>query len=387
MQAAGETDNFSKLKGGFGKIDLKPGVQILISITKDGTISVEEPGKGVTATVESRKLCQGILSVYLGPSAVSPEAKASMAAGLPAALALAQTNGDAGAGGTAPVPPSGAPQASSQTEPETGHKYAAAITAYGGGTGRAAQNLVGVGVRKKKVMGSAIKLYTVGLYVDSAGAKEALGSADGTAAALESLMGASVAQTLRIVFESRLINAQRLNESFDDALLKDMQAAGETENFSKLKAGFGKIDLKPGVQILISITESGIITVEEPGKDVTATVESRKLCQGILSVYLGPAAVSPEAKASMAAGLPAVLSHAEGSIAASGAPAPTSASLQTVKEPETGHEYAPFLNAYGGAAGQPSQHLAGVGVRKKKVLGSAVKLYSVGLYVNAREAK
>ena len=214
-----------------------------------------------------------------------------------------------------PAPPlaasAGAPQASSQTEPETGHKYAAAITAYGGGTGRAAQNLVGVGVRKKKVMGSAIKLYTVGLYVDSAGAKEALGSADGTAAALESLMGASVAQTLRIVFESRLINAQRLNESFDDALLKDMQAAGETENFSKLKAGFGKIDLKPGVQILISITKDGTISVEEPGKGVTATVESRKLCQGILSVYLGPSAVSPEAKASMAAGLPAALALAQ----------------------------------------------------------------------------
>ena len=217
---------------------------------------------------------------------------------------------------TAPPPmspsaPGEGPPASSQREPETGHTYAAAITAYGGATGRAAQQLVGVGVRKKKVMGSAIKLYTVGLYVDSAGAKAALGSADGTAAALERLMGASVAQTLRIVFESRLINAQRLNESFDDALLKDMQAAGETDNFSKLKAGFGKIDLKPGVQILISITEDGIISVEEPGKGVTATVESRKLCQGILSVYLGPSAVSPEAKASMAAGLPAALAPAE----------------------------------------------------------------------------
>ncbi len=223
---------------------------------------------------------------------------------------------------TAPPPmspsaPGGGPPASSQTEPETGHTYAAAITAYGGATGRAAQQLVGVGVRKKKVMGSAIKLYTVGLYVDSAGAKAALGSADGTAAALERLMGASVAQTLRIVFESRLINAQRLNESFDDALLKDMQAAGETDNFSKLKAGFGKIDLKPGVQILISITEDGIISVEEPGKGVTATVESRKLCQGILSVYLGPSAVSPEAKASMAAGLPAALAPAQAAGAAS----------------------------------------------------------------------
>jgi hypothetical protein len=232
------------------------------------------------------------------------------------------------------APAVGTPHASSQTEPETGHKYAAAITAYGGGTGRSAQNLVGVGVRKKKVMGSAIKLYTVGLYVDSAGAKAALGSADGTAAALENLMGASVAQTLRIVFESRLINAQRLNESFDDALLKDMQAAGEAENFRQLKAGFGKIDLKPGVEILISITKDGAISVEEPGKGATATVESRKLCQGMLSVYLGPSAVSPEAKASMAAGLPAALALAQagGDAGTEGtAPAPPPASAPAGK--------------------------------------------------------
>ena len=194
------------------------------------------------------------------------------------------------------------------TEPATGHTHPATLTSYGGGGGREALRLCGLGPRNKRIV-RVVALYSLAVYFHPEDAKAAVdGFAPGDAA-LAALCGGPLRAAVRIKINSGLVTPPRFLETFDERLKEPMEAGGEGAAYAKLRDGLQDLHLEPGTVILISVSREGVLFAEDGAGKVLAEVDCPVLCSAFLDIYLGQDPASPETKAAVAAGLPAILAR------------------------------------------------------------------------------
>lgn len=81
MQRAGADADLQQFAQTFEGIKFRKGLPLSFCISKGGVLTSKIDGKDA-GTVQSPALCQSLLGVYLGKSAVSPDAKESIGSGL-----------------------------------------------------------------------------------------------------------------------------------------------------------------------------------------------------------------------------------------------------------------------------------------------------------------
>lgn len=174
------------------------------------------------------------------------------------------------------------------TESSTGQKFPATLS-YGG----KGYSLLGVGVRKKFV----VKVYAMGLYGESAGAKQAYpavqGKSGGDKAQQFVVYGRfaklAVLRFVRDVEKDKIQEAYR--ESLGGALAAGGAAAADAQAFLAL---FDK-DMKGGQELRIATDEGGKVTVEIAGQKKSGP-QSPQLARAIWEIWLGNKPISGDMK-------------------------------------------------------------------------------------------
>ncbi|KAL1520786.1 hypothetical protein AB1Y20_022350 [Prymnesium parvum] len=196
-----------------------------------------------------------------------------------------------------------APLALCRVEPSTGIDFPEK---------RSGQSLVGVGVRKK----GPIKVYGVGMYVDSLSSKLSMSKFKSTAldkvddafykACVEGGFGKTLVLKMKLGV-SREKMAGAIAESVKPRMTGDKGAVSKLEE--SLLTGCEKfaVDGRAGAGTEFSFAmRGGNMGVSVNGKDVT-TIKSQALCHALLNCYLDGKTVSPALKATCAEGILASL--------------------------------------------------------------------------------
>lgn len=199
-----------------------------------------------------------------------------------------------GAGGKAAV-----------TEPETGLSLPGEACEKAGSC-----HAAHVGVRKKRIAGLAsVKVYAVGLYVDTKKAAAQLGArwkgkpAD-DALFMEVAKAADVYKRATLVFARNVKGAaikDALSEYVEPALGPFHPAALEFNSY------FEGVTLKKGSALSFTASGGSLATTLD-GKEL-GTIPNALLCEAIFTAYLGPKAVAPAAKQALGATLAAAVAN------------------------------------------------------------------------------
>lgn len=212
----------------------------------------------------------------------------------------------------------GAPQ--QVKEPESGHMYDVAQVALGAKDSLA---LTGTGIREKTVF--AVNVYSFGLYIEPAKARELLAKWRGKtakelhkdAAFYTALLDDSLLKELRIKF-CRDVAADDVRSAFEDSLeprildyKKDEQGTKEEKlavltEFRKL---FTLDKVKDGNVLRFAWHPGGKLHTSING-EVQAVIESKALCWALFDVYLGPRPISDTGKRRLVDRIPDLLATA-----------------------------------------------------------------------------
>lgn len=203
-----------------------------------------------------------------------------------------------------------------QTESATGTAFSGQVCVFS--HGKDCPKLAGIGVRSKRLLGlKNINVYTLGLYVDGPGAKRALRSKhQGREASslasnqrlYDDVTKAEFEKTLRIVINFGGLSREKFISTLDEAMQPPMQQAGEVPMLDSFKAQFDEVKLQKGTELLFSSIGKGKLLTQVNGKQM-GVLESPALVHSLFSIYLGPNAVSPEAKSNIGQGLVELLNE------------------------------------------------------------------------------
>jgi hypothetical protein len=165
-----------------------------------------------------------------------------------------------------------------------------------------------------------VKIYAFGLYVDPAGAREALRPFAGSAASrlerderfFERLLDLDFAMTLRLVM-TRDVDGNDVAEAFDEALrprIAQVSKAGgdpAAEAALEIFRSYFNVDrVSTGTEIVFSCRDDGRLTSSVGGQE-RPPIDSMLLCRALFDVYLGENPISNTGKRSLVAGFPALL--------------------------------------------------------------------------------
>jgi hypothetical protein len=177
---------------------------------------------------------------------------------------------------------------------------------------------MGTGLRDRTVF--RVKVYAFGLYVDPAGAREALRPFAGNAASrlerdkrfFKRLLDLDFAMTLRLVM-TRNVDGNDVAEAFDAALRSRIAEVSKTGGDPAAEAAletfrsyFDVDRVSTGTEIVFSCRNDGRLTSSVGGEERTP-IDSRPLCRALFDVYLGENPISNAGKRSIVAGFPALL--------------------------------------------------------------------------------
>lgn len=153
----------------------------------------------------------------------------------------------------------------------------------------------------------SVDVYSLGVYVDApALAARARGAAAVGDALLASLADdPALPKTVRIVVTSGLITGPRFVKGVKESLLPALTARGAASTFDSFAALFDGARFAKGTEIVMSNAGDGSLAVAIDGKPAGA-VRHPAFALALFSLYLGAAPVSPDGKASVAAGVEAV---------------------------------------------------------------------------------
>ena len=213
------------------------------------------------------------------------------------------------------TPPTVAQEASDFTEPRSGIAFPLSLLPPGGG---AAQHLVGTGIRTRTIF--RIKVYALGLYVDSEAARRALPAFAGISRAnlerdarfYRSLLEMKFGMTVRLVM-TRNVSGQDVANSFEDALRPRLdQAAAETampgasNSLEEFRSNLNLDEIPKGAEIVFSCNPGGRLETSVEGSR-RPSIEAPALCWALFDVYLGEKPISKGAKQTLIAGFPGLL--------------------------------------------------------------------------------
>ena len=202
-------------------------------------------------------------------------------------------------------------QGSQVTEPNTNVKFSTELD-----TPPSTQVLTGTGVRTRTML--KVKVYAFGLYLDSAGARAALGGWRGKSAAdlardqslYGELLKGAFPMTLRLVM-TRNVGGEQMAEAFDGALGRRVAQAAErgmpggAEALARFRALFTE-ELASGTELLFSWAPGNTLRVSIGGRQV-GEIENAALCWALFDVYLGEKPISSDGKKTVIARLPEIL--------------------------------------------------------------------------------
>jgi Chalcone isomerase-like len=202
-------------------------------------------------------------------------------------------------------------QGSAVTEPNTTVTFSTELATPAG-----TQVLTGTGVRTRTML--KVKVYAFGLYVDSTGARAALGAWRGKSAAdlardrslYGELLKGAFPMTLRLVM-TRNVGGAQMAEAFDGALGPRVAQAAErgmtggAEALARFRALFTE-ELASGTELLFSWAPGNALRVSIGGRPV-GEIENAALCWALFDVYLGEKPISSDGKKTVIARLPEIL--------------------------------------------------------------------------------
>eukprot|EP00850_Spirogloea_muscicola_P015486 SM000119S25629 [mRNA] locus=s119:18711:20446:- [translate_table: standard] len=185
--------------------------------------------------------------------------------------------------------------------------------------------LLGTGVREKKIAVLAVKVYAVGFYANKTFAGFEATWKGRSAAALEedegfysALIRAPVEKTLVLVL-ARNVGGDQFVEALNEELRPRLKAANEGDTAESALIAFGETikgqSLKKNSAIIVSWLMPATLQIayladatdlKIPEKPL-ACISSQPLAQALFDVYLGKEAVSPSLKTSIAQGASKIL--------------------------------------------------------------------------------
>lgn len=194
-------------------------------------------------------------------------------------------------------------------EPESGTPFPAVLTPPGAAV---PYRLMGTGVRKRTLL--RVQVYAFGLYVEPAGAAEALAEFAGTAAGVlerdpaftRRLLALDFGMALRLVM-TRTVGGGAVADAFDDALRPRLPRAGPRATaaaaaLARLRRRLDVDEVRRGAEIVFACSPAGRLTASVDGAEGPA-IESRALCRALFDVYLGLDPIERDGKRDVVAGL------------------------------------------------------------------------------------
>lgn len=220
-----------------------------------------------------------------------------------------------------PVPAAGRPTPPDAVrEPESGTPFPIVLVPPGG---TRTHRLVGTGIRQRTIF--RVNVYAFGLYVDPAGAHNALAAYAGRPASElrrdkrfhERLLDLDFGTTLRLVM-TRTVAGGDVADAFDDALRPRMaprnQERGEADTaaaLARLRSHLDTDEVARGTEILLSCGPAGRLTTSV-GQVQRPPIASRALCRALFDIYLGEDPIERDARRNIIGGLVRLLARAHG---------------------------------------------------------------------------
>ncbi|KAL1832842.1 hypothetical protein ACET3Z_002493 [Daucus carota] len=179
------------------------------------------------------------------------------------------------------------------TESKTGVSFPAVL--------KDSQQLLGVGLRKKSVMGlKSINVYAFGVYADESDVKKCLAEKYGSLSVSqlkekdvnEDLMESDVCMTVRLQIVYGRLSIRSVRNAFEESVGDRLQKFGGSDNKELLQRFTSQfkddIKIPRGSTIDLSKERGYVLRTKIDGKEV-GSIQSKLLCHSILDLYIGDA--------------------------------------------------------------------------------------------------
>lgn len=172
------------------------------------------------------------------------------------------------------------------TESSTGQRFAATLN-YGG----KGYSLLGVGVRKKFV----VKVYAMGLYGESTGAKQAYPALAGKGGGdkVQQFVVYGRFAKLAVLRFVRDVDKDKIQEAYRESLGPALAAGGALQADAQAFLALFDKDVKSGQELRIATDEGGKVTVEIAGQKKSGP-QSPQLSRAIWEIWLGSKPISTD---------------------------------------------------------------------------------------------
>ena len=158
--------------------------------------------------------------------------------------------------------------------------------------------------RSKRIIKN-IDVYALGVYMDAPALADRATTSPSPEAAVASLADdATLPKTVRVVVTTGLMTAPRFLKSVKESLLPALTARGAAPSFDAFASLFDGTPLTKGTEIVFSNAPDGALAVRIAGADV-GSVKDARFGPALFGLWLGAAPVSPDARASVVAGVAA----------------------------------------------------------------------------------
>lgn len=197
------------------------------------------------------------------------------------------------------------------TESKTGVSFPAVL--------KDSQQLLGVGLRKKSVMGlKNINVYAFGVYADESDIKKCLSEKYGRLSVSklkekdvnEDLMESDVCMTVRLQIVYGRLSIRSVRNAFEESVGDRLQKFGGSDNKELLQSFTSQfkddIKIPRGSTIDLSKERGYVLRTKIDGKEV-GSIQSKLLCRSILDLYIGDAPFDQEVRDNLESNLAPLL--------------------------------------------------------------------------------
>ncbi|KAK9865812.1 hypothetical protein WJX84_006743 [Apatococcus fuscideae] len=184
---------------------------------------------------------------------------------------------------------------------------------------------LGAAVRQKKIAFVGVKVYAITLYVEADKAARELGVRKrggffqdaGTEEYADAIVDGAFSKLLQVQLV-RNVDGETFFGALQEALEPRLRLSGDMKPLEEMKAFFAGQNFQKGMNILLLARPEGILefVTGQAGTSFAQArpslrIESATLCRALLEVYLGGAAVIPDAREAWAKGARALMESEE----------------------------------------------------------------------------
>lgn len=183
------------------------------------------------------------------------------------------------------------------------------------------QQLLGVGLRKKSVMGlKNINVYAFGVYADESDVKKCLSEKYGTLSVAQlkekevngDLMECDICMTIRLQIVYSRLSIRSVRNAFEESVGNRLKKFGGSDNKELLQSFTSQfkdeIKIPQGSTIDLSRERGFVLRTTVDGKEV-GSIQSKLLCRSILDLYIGDDPFDQQAKDNAESNLASLLKY------------------------------------------------------------------------------